>query len=488
MPFSRSRAKVITAAICLAVTLGLAALLASFFGSPRLLKKARHDGAPFFVTNPDFVRNDANRPARSSPPPHVWVAADKPEGVRRVVLLGGSIAAGLPMTDYHLGRLIEARWRSRFPGEPIEVINLSVPGADTRAMRGFAREAMALEPDMMVLCAENGGSADSEADLRDIVNRCLASNAKMLFVLPAAGAGDGTDNEKKLRATERKIAGDSGASVAVLDSDYCLRAMDGSAENSGGIFLGGRELSFAGRVATAELVVDGMAALWGSVPRDGSAEDVAAWWRNFPQAESEARRDTLFTGYDEYDMWSLAAKRATDPAERAALQDNARDLRRRAVLGWDTIDIVVAYERAQLQNARDPLTHFTAGRLLGLRGEGVRATEAFERGFALQPYNATALLNYAAMQSGRGDTESARAALDSLEKFDPRAEGLLKMKAAVAAREAELPEAAVLLQKHLALDPDDAEAWFTLSEIQSKLGDFDASDASRKKGEGASRR
>ncbi|MFM8457439.1 MAG: tetratricopeptide repeat protein, partial [Chthoniobacterales bacterium] len=151
-------------------------------------------------------------------------------------------------------------------------------------------------------------------------------------------------------------------------------------------------------------------------------------------------------------------------------------------LGWDTSDIVVAYERAQLQNAADPVTHFTAGRLLGLRGEGARAGEAFARGFALQPNHPDARLNYAAMQMTRGDTESARASLDALEKYDPQANGLLKMQAAVALREAELPRAAELLQKHLAKNPDDSESWLTLSEVQLRLGDFPASEASQQKG------
>jgi len=59
------------------------------------------------------------------------------------------------------------------------------------------------------------------------------------------------------------------------------------------------------------------------------------------------------------------------------------------------------------------------------------------------------------------------------------------MQAAVAMREAELPEAAALLQKHLALSPEDAESWLILSEIQLKLGDFPASEASRQKGKAA---
>jgi len=125
--------------------------------------------------------------------------------------------------------------------------------------------------------------------------------------------------------------------------------------------------------------------------------------------------------------------------------------------------------------------HFTAGRLFGLRGEGVRAEEAFRRGFALQPNYNDALLNHAAMQMSRGDTETARASLSALEKYDPHANGLIKMQAAVAMREAELPQAAALLQKHLAQNPDDPESWLTLSEIQLKLGDFAGSEASRQK-------
>jgi len=124
--------------------------LTGLFRPPRLLEKVRHNGEAYFTTNPDFARLFLERANVPSPPP-LWVAARKPEGVRRVVLLGESAAAGFPMTDYHLGRLIEARWRARFPGEPIEVINLSMVAVNSHALREFAREAMALDPDMIVL-------------------------------------------------------------------------------------------------------------------------------------------------------------------------------------------------------------------------------------------------------------------------------------------------------------------------------------------------
>ena len=601
--------------------------LTGLFRPPRLLEKVRHDGETYFTTNPEFARLFLSRLNVPSPPP-VWVAAKKPQGVRRVILLGESAASGFPVSDYHLGRLIEARWRARFPVEPIEVINLSMVAVNSHALRDFAREAMALDPDMVVLYAGHNevigpfgpaakfgppaslpalsrlslavrrthtgravGSflglfagkqtpaqwrgldefrgvsvanddpaldamlANTEENFRAITRRAAERGAKVLLVAPAINLADwppvGSEPpdaggveavlaaqdagdisafrsaalvyeaaqkrqadgdmarawplyrraadldtqrfraDSRIRAIPQKIASDSGPDVAAIDADRWLHEENPAFANDRDYFLEHVHLTFAGRAAVAELTVDGMAALWGLAPREENPEAVAAWWQIFPQAESEARRDTLFTGYDEHDMWSLAwkllrlevfADAAGLAQRRDELATKVRDLQRRATLGWDTTDIVVAYERAQLQNPRDPLVHFTAGRLLGLRGEGVRAEEAFQQGFALQPNFNDALLNHAAMQMSRGDTETARASLSALEKYDPRANGLLKMQAAVAMREAELPEAAALLQKHLALNPGDAESWLTLSEIQLKLGDFPASEASRQKG------
>ncbi|MFM8718552.1 MAG: tetratricopeptide repeat protein, partial [Chthoniobacterales bacterium] len=531
--------------------------------------------------------------------------------------------------DYHLGRLIEARWRARFPGEPIEVINLSMVAVTSHAFREFAREAMALDPDMIVLYAghnevigpfgpaakfgppasspalsrlslavrrthtgraiesvlglfaRNSGPpqqwrgldefrgvsvsndnpaldamlANTEENFRAIVRRAQKHEAEVLFVIPAINLEDwppvgseppdagGVDAvlaaqdtgdisgfrsaalvyeaaqkrqaggdmsrawplyrraadldtqrfraDSRIRDVQRKIASDSGPTVAAVDADRWLHEQNPAFQTDRDFFLEHVHLTFAGRAAVAELTVDGMAALWGLAPRDESEQSVTAWWTKFPAAEKEARRDTLFTGYDEHDMWSLAWKLlrlgvfADAPGlaqRRDELATQVRELQRRAKLEWDTSDIVVAYERAQLQNAADPVTHFTAGRLLGLRGEGARAEEAFARGFALQPNHPDARLNYAAMQMTRGDTESARASLDALEKYDPQAAGLLKMQAAVALREAELPRAAELLQKHLAKNPDDSESWLTLSEVQLRLGDFAGSEASQQKG------
>jgi cytochrome c-type biogenesis protein CcmH/NrfG len=55
------------------------------------------------------------------------------------------------------------------------------------------------------------------------------------------------------------------------------------------------------------------------------------------------------------------------------------------------------------------------------------------------------------------------------------------MEAAIALRDADLPAAARLLQQHLARSPDDAGSWLTLSEVQTRLGDFPAAEQSRQR-------
>jgi tetratricopeptide (TPR) repeat protein/lysophospholipase L1-like esterase len=618
MRLDRPAAKI---ALAILAPLVFFALLEGFFRvtglfrPPRLLEKVRHQGEVFFATNPDYARLFLERADIPSPPP-VWVPARKPAGVRRVLLLGESAAAGFPMTDHHLGRLVQARWNARFPGEPVEVVNLSMVAVNSHALREFAREAMVLDPDMIVLyaghnevigpfgpAAKFGPPADSpalsrlslalrrthtgraveslpgffagkqapppwrgldefrgvqvahddpaldrmlantEANFRDIIRRARRHGAGVLFVLPAINLEDwppvgseppdagGVDAvlaaqeagdlsgfrsaavvyeaaqqrradgdlarawplyrraadldtqrlraDSRVRGVQRQIASEAGPEVAAVDADLWLHELNPSFTTDREFFLEHVHLTFAGRAAVAELTVDGMAALWGLVPRDDSPEAAAAWWRAFPAAEQELRRDVYFTGYDEHDMWSLAWKLlrlevfAGAPGleeRRDALAEKTRQLQRAAVLGWDTTDLIVAYDRALLRNPADAVTHFTAGRLLGLRGEGERAGEAFAAGFALQPNFPDARFNYVAMQLQRGRTDEARAAMDALRRFDPDLSGVAKMDAAIALREGDTAAAASLLQKHLRLRPEDAESWRTLAILQRRLG------------------
>jgi tetratricopeptide (TPR) repeat protein len=118
----------------------------------RYLKQVEHEGAAYWVTDSRFgelVMNRANMPA----PKRIWVPVAKPAGVLRVVMLGESAAAGYPVPDYDLGRMVEVLWRARFPDRPLEVVNLSMTGVNSHVLRVVAEEARQLQPDALVLYA-----------------------------------------------------------------------------------------------------------------------------------------------------------------------------------------------------------------------------------------------------------------------------------------------------------------------------------------------
>jgi tetratricopeptide (TPR) repeat protein len=583
------------------------------FSPLRLLEIREHDGRKYFATNPEYGRLFLQR-SDVPAPPALWTPVDKPPGTRRVVMLGESAAAGYPMTDHHLGRLVQARWRARFPDVPVEVINLSMVAVNSHALREFAREALALDPDMFVIYAGHnevigpfgpaaklgpsissptmarlalavrrtrvgramesaigavlpsavafgewrgldefrgvrvaqddqamaGMLRNTEENFRAITRMALDHGAKVLFCLPATNlddwppmaseepdaggveavlaaqeagdiggfrsaalvyeaaqkrreAGDGPRAwplyrraadldlqrfraDSDILAVQEKIASEHGTSVGLVDAGRWLHEMNPGFTTGREFFLEHVHLTMTGRAAVAELIVDGMAALWELAPAAMDEANAAAWWERFPDVERDLRHDVFFTGYDEHDMWSLVWKLlrlgvfADAPGlaqRREELAATTSDLQRRAVREWDTPALVAAYQSAAGRNPDDPAVHFTAGRLLGLRGEGDLAEAAFERGFALRPGDSEGRLNYAAFQMQRGRTDLARESLDILRSFDGEPSGRLRLEAAIALREGDRAEAIALLQQYLRLRPGDEEATALLKQLRA---------------------
>jgi hypothetical protein len=63
------------------------------------------------------------------------------------VVLGESAAAGYPLPEYGLGRLTRVLWGAEFPGEKLEVVDMTSVGVNSHVLRVFAREAMKTKPD-----------------------------------------------------------------------------------------------------------------------------------------------------------------------------------------------------------------------------------------------------------------------------------------------------------------------------------------------------
>jgi tetratricopeptide (TPR) repeat protein len=118
----------------------------------RLLRTEQRGGREYVTTNPDVGR--LFLPRRDNPmPASLWVPREKTPGKLRVLLIGESAAAGYPLPEYSLARLVEHVWGEHFPEQPVEVINLTMVAVNSHILRLFAREAMMLKPDAVILYA-----------------------------------------------------------------------------------------------------------------------------------------------------------------------------------------------------------------------------------------------------------------------------------------------------------------------------------------------
>jgi tetratricopeptide (TPR) repeat protein len=117
-----------------------------------LLQRQTMNGEDFFTVRADYLEQYFERQGTPALQP-LWVRAEKPAGVKRVVVLGESAAAGYPMMGYNLARIMQVLWRDRFPDHPVEIINLAVVAVNSHVMRRFAEEAIALDPDVILLYA-----------------------------------------------------------------------------------------------------------------------------------------------------------------------------------------------------------------------------------------------------------------------------------------------------------------------------------------------
>jgi hypothetical protein len=100
-------------------------------------------------------------------------------------------------------------------------------------------------------------------------------------------------------AVQEKIASGYGAAVGLVDAGRWLHEMNSGFTTGREFFLEHVHLTMTGRAAVAELIVDGMAALWELAPAAMDEANAAAWWERFPDVERDLRHDVFFTGYDD---------------------------------------------------------------------------------------------------------------------------------------------------------------------------------------------
>lgn len=591
-----------------------------------LLSRMDYEGRSYFTTNPEYAKRFFQRTDVPAPQP-LWIRQDKAPDTKRVIMLGESAAAGFPMMGYNLARLVQVIWDERFPDQSVEVINLSVVAVNSHVLRLFAREAMALDPDMIVLYAghnevigpfgpaskfgqfkgvgsmarlidvvrntRTGRAVDSlaqwisnrmmdwddriwkgldefqevsiaygdpvlngmlhhtEEKFRDIIERALSREASVLVCIPAVNLNDWPplDSEssaygvqdvlkaqetgdltafrsaltvykaaqareaqsdmnrawplyrlacdldlKRIRADssirelQRRLITDYPKNVGMVDADRWLHEENPVFKGDGEYFLEHVHLTFAGRVAVAACIVDGMATMWGLQYPDDPGMDPETWWYRFPQLYAMARERTLFTPHDEAEIWRRTGDllamgifvNASGITERKrTIAERVMHLGERAREDWDLARLAEVYDRAAEKNPGDALLHFTAGRLFGTMKDYERGRKAFERGLSLQPNHDIARLNLARLELLSGDTQRARKVLSEFDHFDQNMSGRALVEASISLHEGMTNQAIRDLRRHLDVTPRDIPVWEQLILLQEQSGDLEGAARSR---------
>ncbi len=112
------------------------------------------DQPGFYRTNPDFV--SLFMPGSFDLRPlNLRVAARKPAGTVRVVVLGESAAQGIPAPAFGFAPQLRAQLRARYPGKEIEVINTGIVAINSHVVHRIARDLAAFSPDLFVVYVGN---------------------------------------------------------------------------------------------------------------------------------------------------------------------------------------------------------------------------------------------------------------------------------------------------------------------------------------------
>ena len=145
-----------TAAILLTLFFILELVAWHFFPnrSSRFLISGVSDGQPAWIDNQFFPYRFFS--ARLAQPPLPVVALkNPPPGTLRVCLLGDSQVVGAPDPGFGLGHQLELLLRHRYPGHPVEVVNMALEGGNSHVLREVARDLGRLRPNAVVVLAGN---------------------------------------------------------------------------------------------------------------------------------------------------------------------------------------------------------------------------------------------------------------------------------------------------------------------------------------------
>jgi tetratricopeptide (TPR) repeat protein len=155
-PARTSLFRVVVVLFPFAVLLLLELLLrAAGYGVPMdLVLRREVRGETRLLSNPRFTWLFFD-PAVARVAPPFSLPVRKPPGALRVFVLGSSAAQGDPEPGFGIARVLEVLLRDRYPGVEMEVVNAAATAVNSHYVHASAREALRLEPDVLVVYAGN---------------------------------------------------------------------------------------------------------------------------------------------------------------------------------------------------------------------------------------------------------------------------------------------------------------------------------------------
>ena len=136
-----------------------ATLVASNFGHtyPLFIDKVGNgQPAKYLQPNPDVIQRYFSEPrfAPNVSPDTVYFSKQKPKQSFRIVIQGGSTAAGFPYGRWaSLQGMLEQRFKRLYPDKNIEIINTAMAAVNSYTLLDFVDEIIAQQPDLVLIYA-----------------------------------------------------------------------------------------------------------------------------------------------------------------------------------------------------------------------------------------------------------------------------------------------------------------------------------------------
>jgi tetratricopeptide (TPR) repeat protein len=88
-------------------------------------------------------------------PDAISIAPIKPLNTKRIFVLGGSAAQGVPHSAYSFPRILESMLENAYPEQTFEVYNVAMTAINSHVVLPIARECAALDPDLFIIYMGN---------------------------------------------------------------------------------------------------------------------------------------------------------------------------------------------------------------------------------------------------------------------------------------------------------------------------------------------